>query len=593
MPLLRIGRRIDAVILVRDHVVCIEFKIGSRAFLSADVEQAVDYALCLRDFHSASRNRSITPVLCADQAAMEADDLSAPMRFIDQVASCRYVNGGAIKRALLQVSSVASGEQIDWRAFDRSRYNPTPNIVAAARAVYAGHSVEEIGRTDASAEQLQAVAEKLEDIVEAAKENKRHAICFVTGDPGTGKTLLGLDLVLSGDAGRMFGEPAVLLSGNRPLVHVLVEAIAEDAKARAGVKKTDIRREAKQALQTLLDFLREYSDSTAAPPEHVVVFDEAQRAWDSATGLKLMGRKKSEPQLFLEILGRQPWACIVCLVGSGQEINRGEGGLALWGEAISELGEKWTAYGSPSASAKSGIRTAALQQAGLTSTASDERLHLHGNLRAYRIASYGKWVEAVLAGDLDLAAGIARQMGSAPAVITRELNVLKNWLRDRRRGGHRVGLLASSGAVRLLAEGVPPSPRSNELDAVAHWFLKPSGDFRSSNALEKPLSEFVCQGLEIDYAGLLWGNDLIWQPNTNHVSGKWIPRQMRAPAWTIRRSPKQAQYRLNAYRVLLTRSRAGMGIFVPQGSETDPTLDPLQFDSTFAALCRAGCKPLN
>ena len=590
MPLLRLGRRIDSIILVRNHVVCIEFKIGSTKYHKSDIDQTVDYALCLRDFHEGSRDRCITPVLCADEAE-EVREI-ADLRYIEHVASCVLANGNQVASVLLRVSQNANNKQIDWREFDASRYNPTPSIVAAARAIYAGHAVQEIGRADASAKRLSNTAQKLEEIVSAAKRRKQHAICFVTGDPGSGKTLLGLDLVLAKEAGRVFGEPAALLSGNRPLVHVLQEAIVQDARDRFGAKVSDVRREAQQALQTLLGYLKEYSQRQAIPAEHVVVFDEAQRAWDSNTGMKLMGRQKSEPQLFLEILGRLPWACLICLVGAGQEINRGEGGLAIWGEALAELRGKWLIHASTRAlkEKSGGLGLSTLIEAKESAALANDRLHLSSNIRAYRNPNHGNWVEALLSGKLQFAGKIASSMEHPPAYVTRDFRALKDWLLKRRRGGHRVGLLASSGAVRLLADGVPPSPRSNQLSAVAHWFLKPDDDFRSSNALEIPLSEFVCQGLEIDYVGLLWGNDLVWSGNGMHEY--WIPREMRAPKWRIRKTPHGAQNRVNAYRVLLTRARAGLGIFVPRGNTSDRTREPLDFELIFKVLCQAGCKPI-
>ena len=380
------------------------------------------------------------------------------------------------------------------------------------------------------------------------------------------------------------GEPAALLSGNRPLVHVLQEAIAEDAKTRTGIAKREARRQAQQALQTLLGYLKDYQDPKSGPPEHVIVFDEAQRAWDAETGLKLLGREASEPQLFLEIMGRLPWACLVCLVGPGQEINRGEGGLPLWARAIANA-KGWSGFAS---------KAALHDRAGLLGLGHgtdigeldlhlDPTLHLETNLRAYRSSLQGRWVEALLIGRVDDAAAIAASMQHPPAYVTRDLAALRAWLKKRRRGGHRVGLLASSNATRLIAEGIPPSPMSNQLQQVVHWFLRPTGDYRSSNALEVPLSEFVCQGLEIDYAGICWGNDLIWR---NH---EWLPRKMRAPRWSRIKNSENRQYRINTYRVLLTRARAGMAILVPPGNGEDATRAPADFDQVATVLRHVGC----
>lgn len=588
LPLLRLGRRIDAVLLIGDRICPIEFKIGATKFQTNDIEQAVDYALCLRDFHGASRDKEIVPILCASDAPLKGRlGEEADCVFVDQVAACILTNAGSLRADIEKIAAAASGPQIDWRAFDASAYNPTPDIVTAARGVYAGHSVRDIGRSDANADALELTAATLRTIAEQARLEKAHVICFVTGEPGSGKTLLGLELVFASEAGRVAGEPAALLSGNRPLVRVLQEAIAIDANGRLQISMAEARRTSQQALQTLLGYLKDHSDANSPPPEHVIVFDEAQRAWDADTGEKLLGRRASEPELFLEILGRLDWACLVCLVGPGQEINRGEGGLGLWAEALNASKGKWKTFLSAEMLSRAG--DASLQTlnfgpgAGIVKTPA---LHLETNLRAYRNEAFGKWVDRLLVGDLDAAATIAQSMPQPPAFLTRSLACAKEWLAARRRGSHRVGLLASSGAVRLIGEGLPFSPRSNELDSVVHWFLRPAGDYRSSNALEIPLSEFVCQGLEIDYAGLCWGNDLIWR------DGSWVARRMRAPNWQIIRGGEAYQYRVNAYRVLLTRARAWLVIYIPEGDNEDVTRQGEDFEEIAEALLRAGCREL-
>ena len=586
LPLFRLERRIDAIILGNGSIICLEFKIGSRSFGSADIAQAVDYALCLRDFHSASDHRPIFPVLCADSAP--DGPCRRNLQLTDHVAGCTLVNGKGLSEALQEIITEGDGRSLDWESFDAAPYNPTPNIVSTARALYAGHSVADIGRADASSEAIEQTANKLREIAKAAKQQGRKVICFVTGEPGSGKTLLGLDLVFSKKVDAQPDEPAALLSGNRPLVFVLQAAIAEDARDRLGISATEAKRQAQQALQTLLGYLKDHTDENADPPEHVIVFDEAQRAWDAETGLKLLGRRKSEPELFLEIMGRLEWACLVCLVGPGQEINRGEGGLALWGEALRDNPD-WEAH----------VSDAMLRGSGgliglLDGDVGDElrpivhsELHLQTNLRAHRNPMQGRWVGALLSSDIEEAAKVANGLDGPPAYLTRDLREARRWLKARGRGHHRIGLLASSGAVRLLGEGVPPSPMSNELDRVVHWFLREGGDFRSSNALEVPLSEFVCQGLEIDYACLCWGNDLIWSTD------QWQPRKMRAPKWSNLNSSAASQHRINAYRVLLTRARVGNVIFVPRGDREDPTRSSAEFDEIEAKLIYAGCELLS
>lgn len=581
-PLPRLGRRIDTVLLIEGRIVSLEFKIGGKLFGANDVDQAVDYALCLRDFHSASRKREIVPLLCAEHAPNNA--CKHELRFLEDVSSCVLSNAATLSDALASIALCATGEQVLWSRFDSASYNPTPDIVTAARSLYAGHSVREIGRTDASGQAVAHTSNRLAELVELARRERKKIVCFVTGEPGSGKTLLGLNLVLSGTSGRVVGQPAALLSGNRPLVYVLQEAIAEDAKTRGDISKGEARRQAQQALQTLLGYLKDHQDPKSNPPEHVIVFDEAQRAWDAETGLKLLDREASEPQLFLEIMGRLPWACLVCLVGPGQEINRGEGGLPLWARAIAN-NKGWSGYASEAAlHDRAGLLGLGhVTDIGELDLHLDPSLHLETNLRAYRSSLHGRWVEALLIGQIKDAAAIAASMQHPPAYVTRNLASLRAWLKKRRRGGHRVGLLASSNATRLIAEGIPPSPMSNQLQQVVHWFLRPTNDYRSSNSLEVPLSEFVCQGLEIDYAGICWGNDLIWRDQ------QWLPRKMRAPSWTRVKNPENRQYRINTYRVLLTRARAGMAILVPPGDGEDATRVPADFDQVVCVLRQAGC----
>lgn len=357
-----------------------------------------------------------------------------------------------------------------------------------------------------------------------------------------------------------------------------------DAAARTGKSKTEAKYEAVLAIQNLLGYLKEHTDG-AVPPENLIIFDEAQRAWDE-------GRPKSEPELFLDILQRLDWACLVCLVGPGQEINRGEGGLALWGEALSKAaasGHRWRVVAAPQAF-EDGPDVSGRGLAGGARPAWDSerepRLHLSNSMRAYRNSIQEKWVAALLRGEIADANAMASRLEHPPAYLARDISAAREWLRQRRRGGRSVGLLASSGAVRLVADGIPPSPRSNELDAIGHWFLKPHDDFRSAGALETPMSEFGCQGLELDYVGLCWGGDLIWRED------EWTPRQMRAPRWQVLRDEEKRRFRLNAYRVLLTRARAGTVIYVPLGHHEDPTRREEELQGIYDTLVEAGCHQL-
>lgn len=584
VPLLRLGKRLDAVVLAPGIVVAVEFKMGAVAYDGSHRVQTEMYGASLRDFHQVSQTQLIVPVLCAENAPAKPLALTET----DGVADILYCNGSTLIEVLRLVQSTAdpAAEATSTTDFVRSSYRPTPTIVEAAQALYAGHKIADIGRGDAADEALQATGEALSRIVEQAALSRSKVICFVTGAPGAGKTLLGLDLALRS---RGSENPAALLSGNRPLVHVLTEALAEDSARRTGGKKGDAKYQASAAIQNLLAYLKAHTEGSD-PPENVIVFDEAQRAWDADVGMELMGRPSSEPDLFLEILDRLEWACLVCLVGPGQEINRGEGGLPLWGEALAAAaadGRSWRVIAAPQA-LNGGPDVAG---AGLLSGGSDfgqpvqseSLMHLANGIRAYRNPLQGRWVAALLEGRIDDARQVADQMDHPPAWITRDLDTARTWLRAHRRGGRSVGLLASSAAVRLLGEGIPPTLRSNELGPIGHWFLKPHTDFRSSGALEVPMSEYGCQGLELDYVGLCWGGDLIWSGDT------WVPRTMSSPKWQIIRNAEKMRFRLNSYRVLLTRGRAGVVIYIPEGSDDDATRSRSEANSIARALEQAGC----
>lgn len=585
VPLYRLGKRLDAVVLAPGLVIVIEFKIGARTYNAADKLQTERYAQSLRDFHEVSQARYVVPILCAE----EAPSRQIRLDMVDGVAELLLTNANTLVDAVLLAAALsdASADPLDALGFDLSPYRPTPTIVEAAQALYAGHQIADIGRGDAADLELQAAGERLRNIAADAETTRSRIICFVTGAPGAGKTLLGLDLALKSRSGT---RPAALLSGNRPLVHVLTEALATDSATRTGGTKAAARYEADAAIQNLLGYLKEHTDG-AVPPEHVIVFDEAQRAWDEKVGQELMGRPKSEPELFLDILERLEWSCLVCLVGPGQEINRGEGGLSLWGEALeraAKRGRPWKVIAAPEAlDGGPDVAGAGLLARGDISPDQVQRepaLHLANAIRSYRNPFHGRWVAALLDGDLDQARSIANQMAEPPAYLTRDVGDAKDWLKQRRRGGRSVGLLTSSGAVRLIGEGIPPAPRSNELGPIGHWFLKPWTDFRSSGALETPMSEFGCQGLELDYVGLCWGGDLVWSGN------RWKPRMMRAPKWQVIHEASKHQFRLNGYRVLLTRGRAGAIIYVPQGDADDPTRLPQEMEPIARALIDAGCK---
>jgi hypothetical protein len=487
----------------------------------------------------------------------------------------------------------------DW---DTAPYRPVPNIIQAATSIFAGHDVRELGRWDAS--NLAVSARRILEIVADAKRTSRKVLVFLTGVPGSGKTLAGLEVVHDAiSTGVEDRGDIVYLSGNTPLVVVLREALARDTvvRDRASGKKANLseaRRLVRTRIQHINDFLKEYLSGTkvAVPHEHVIVFDEAQRAWDAKQGAQKFERSKSEPSLLLEIMGQHhDWCACVCLVGGGQEINTGEEGIRGWGDAVRGLepGERqrWTVYG-PDDVFEGGSSTGGLALGELPPeicAPAKQELRLSVPLRSYRSPALSDWVSAVIAGDLAEAQRHAPLLGEYPIVLTRSLPEAKAWLRMRGRGQRRYGLLASSGARRLRADGLGLLLGANDGEAIAQWYLNPPNDIRSSLVLEVPANEYACQGLEIDHGCVCWGGDFIFDRDEN----RWQARRLSGNDWHQARTVEEQRYIQNTYRVLLTRAREGLVIWLSTGDALDRTRAPQELDATAQFLVAAGARMLD
>lgn len=597
-PLYRLRKRIDAVILTSSKIIVLEAKVGETRFRLDDERQVVDYALDLRDFHAGSRGRQLIPVLWCTNAPVGHVQ---PLAQVDTVASVQRAGALDLHTVLSRfVSSNAEARLVlhDW---DAAPYQPVPTIIQAATSIFAGHDVRAIARKDA--DNLAVAARRIVDLIAEAKRCSRKAVVFLTGVPGSGKTLAGLEVVHdAATTGTEDRGDIVYLSGNTPLVVVLREALARDTVCRKRAAETQAtfakeRKLVRTRIQHINDFLREYLTSTenALPHEHAIVFDEAQRAWDADQGAKKFERQKSEPSLLLEIMGRhRDWCVCVCLVGGGQEINTGEEGIKGWGDALRALpaGElsKWTVYGPPDVF-QGGASTGGLALGELGSgiaSVLEPDLRLSVPLRSYRSPAMSDWVTAVLDGDLSVAKRQAQLLAEYPIVVTRSLERAKAWLRERGRGERRYGLLASSGARRLRADGLGEILEANDGPAIAQWYLNARDDIRSSFVLEVPANEYACQGLEIDFSCVCWGGDLVFKSATKN----WFCRRLSGNAWNAVRSAADRRYIQNTYRVLLTRAREGVVIWVPKGDPTDGTRKPEELDATADFLVEAGAQML-
>ncbi|MCE5241125.1 DUF2075 domain-containing protein [bacterium] len=585
-------KRPDVVVLAHDLVFVLEFKTGAATHSLADQRQVEAYCLDLRDFHAESHSRTIIPVLVACQAGSGAELPPPRPEPVQGVVSAASADLGPLLLAAFAVYHQPAAPPVDPERWNTSAYRPVPTILQAAEALYAGHSVREISRAHAA--NLTRTADYLLQTIQACAEKHQKRICFVTGIPGAGKTLSGLNLVHAPELSTRGAGTATFLSGNGPLVQIMREALARDERERTGTGLGETRRRVSTFIQNVHHFMRQYTqDSPTEVPYHrVVVFDEAQRAWNAEQAARKFGRADSEPMEMLSVMDRhRDWAIIVALVGGGQEINTGEAGLAEWGRALAASFPHWHVAVSPEAlHGGESIAGTALFPDGVPgglAVDTEPALHLDVSLRSWRAEALTSWVNALLVGDSTRARGLMGQMADFPVAVTRSLAEARGWLRSVTRGDRRCGLIASSRAVRLRAYGLELSSGFTRGYPFCDWWLAPADDVRSSYQLEVPASEFECQGLELDWTGLCWGNDLVWRGGQS-----WDYRRFSGSRWQSVRDPMARDYLRNTYRVLLTRAREGLIIWVPRGNPDDATIPPHDFDSTVDYLTACGAQLL-
>ncbi len=589
----RMGLRADAVLLLAGCVVVLEFKFGERFAKRADQAQVWEYALDTKNFHEPSHALPIVPVLVLTAAAVREPP---PRRYApDRVCEPVVLSPAQVPALLadLEAEFPSNLNHDDWIG---GRYRPTPTIIEAARHLYAGNRVENITRAEAGARNLADTTGRLEALIRRARDRDEKLICFVTGVPGAGKTLVGLNVATTHRDND--DTHAVFLSGNGPLVALLREALTRDDVARrkrAGQRAT--RSEAGKPVKAFIQNVHHFRDEALRdaerpPVDRVVIFDEAQRAWNRAKTSQFMRQRKgiagfdrSEPEFLLEYLDRHHgWAVVICLVGGGQEIHTGEAGIGAWIEACAARFPHWhlcisdrltdAEYG-----AGTPLRIARERQ----HTGFFDDLHLTVSLRSFRAEKVSAFVKALLDGERDEAARKFREFRDRyPIVITRDLDAAKRWVRTRARGTERYGLLASSKAMRLKPHAIevrlPADP--------VHYFLHDPEDVRSSWYLEDCATEFQVQGLELDWACVTWDADL------RRTGDGWSHHDFRGSRWQNVHNADNRRFLENAYRVLLTRARQGMAIFVPPGNADDHTRPPGYYAGTYGYLRNLGLPEL-
>ena len=584
----RMGKRVDVVVLHKNIVFLLEFKVGDSEYRQSTYDQVFDYALDLRNFQKESHNKLLIPIMVSTKAPRYQNTIHEYDRILEPIR-CNADNIGA---AIQYFTQRYQEPTFDYVAWENSEYLPTPTIVEAAQALYRGHNVHDITRSDAGAENLTVTTDEINRIIEHSKANGRKSICFVTGVPGAGKTLVGLNIAIQRSDAQQ-GEHAVFLSGNFPLVTVLQEALARDKveqeKQRGNrASKADALRSTSAFIQIIHKYRDSFVGNNNIPPERVAIFDEAQRAWTQDMIEKFMSTKKgvspfpySEPEFLISTMDRhQGWAVVICLVGGGQEINTGEAGLPEWFDSLRRAFPDWDVYITPQLNDDEYRRGRSWHSMleGLH-TFEREQLHLATSVRSFRTPDLAAFVKALLDADTNDAKTLyLRIKDKYPLAITRDLNQAKAWVRNHCHGTTRYGLLASSGALRLKPEGIFVK---NDI-SVANWFLNGKDDVRSSYMLEDVVTEFDIQGLELDYSVVAWDADY------RYIDGEWTYNNFVGNRWTVVGSDERRLYLKNAYRVLLTRARQGMAIFVPAGSDEDQTRKPEWYNGIYNYLKELG-----
>ena len=584
----RMGKRADAVVLYRNVVAVLEFKIGSKTYESADVDQVLDYALDLKNFHSGSHSLPILPILIATEAPARVIEMH-PGR--QDVYEPLLVNAETLSGAFAALAAISSDGDVDANSWATAPYRPTPTIVEAAQSLYNEHTVADISRSDAGAVNLSITSDRISQIIEKAKSEHKKILCLITGVPGSGKTLAGLNIAIQHTETHK-EDNAVYLSGNGPLVAVLREALARDRVARkrsegVALRKSDALRDAGTFVQNIHNFRDECLMSNGAPPEKVVIFDEAQRAWNKAQTSSFMRRKRdkqnfdqSEPEFLLSAMDRNPdWCVVICLVGGGQEINTGEAGVIEWVESIQTGFPEWTVYCSDKIDAPEyNWNSDLLSTLAEINYQREPDLHLAVALRSYRAEKLSSYIASVIEGNENEARSFHQEIPDYPICITRNLDAARKWLRKQARGSERFGLVASSNGLRLKPYGV----HVKSVIDPAMWFLNGKSDVRSSYSLEDAATEFDVQGLELDWACVCWDANFRW------LEDCWSVHEFSGTKWQNVHSIDQRRYVANAYRVLMTRARQGLVIFVPNGDERDKTRSPAFYDGTYEFLLRSG-----
>jgi DUF2075 family protein len=587
----RMGKRVDCLLIIENVVFVIEFKVGEKEYNNQNVEQVWDYALDLKNFHKPSHDLLLVPILVATKAKARAIEIITSSHD-DNLVNPIKTNAAHLGKAINDILSFfQDGTAVSIHDYVGGSYSPTPTIIEAAIRLYNNHNVEEITRNDADATNLNETTNYLSETIDYARNNDKKVICFVTGVPGAGKTLVGLK-VATEHLDKEKGTTSVFLSGNKPLVDILQEALTRDKVLQEKlvgnkITKKVARESVKAFIQIIHHYRDEYLRDSKAPYDHVAIFDEAQRAWTKEQTVKFMQQKKgipnfqfSEPEFLISCLDRHDdWAVVICLVGGGQEINTGEAGISEWLAAVKNQYSKWETRISPNLfDSEYAAQTSIKDLRQNSNVTFNESLHLAVSMRSYRAEYLSKLIKEILDLDANARNTFHELKDRYPLVLTRNIETAKKWLKEKARGSERYGIVVSSQAYRLKPLAIDVKTQISHVN----WFLDGKDDIRSSYFLEDVATEFQVQGLELDWACVTWDGDL------RYGEDAWKTFSFVGNKWQNIHKDIRKKYLINAYRVLLTRARQGMVIVVPEGNDEDHTRRSEFYDSTYFYLKSIG-----
>lgn len=593
----RMGKRIDCLLIIQNIVFVLEFKVGEHDYLNNNIEQVWDYALDLKNFHQPSHASILIPILIATNASNSFIDFKTTSHN-DYLYKPVKSNARDLKLTINKaLETFGDSEKIIDYSYARGSYQPIPTIIEAAISLYKNHTVEDITKSDSDAKKLYQTTKYISDQIKTAKSSRRKVICFVTGVPGAGKTLVGLK-VATDHLDKELGDSSVYLSGNGPLVAVLQEALARDKVEQEKsignrITKNEALKGVKSFIQIIHHYRDEYLRDQSAPYDHVAIFDEAQRAWTKEQTVNFMVRKKgildfdsSEPEFLISCLDRhKDWAVIVCLVGGGQEINTGEAGISEWIKALKTKYKDWETHISPNLfDTEYDAIESILELKNECKVIFNPDLHLGVSMRSIRAEKLSLFVKQLL----DLNRDESKQTflsfkNHYPIALTRSIDDAKKWLKEKARGSERFGIVVSSQAYRLKPLAIDVKSPINPV----HWFLNGKEDIRSSYFMEDVATEFQVQGLELDWACVTWDGDL------RYSNLGWKPFSFKGNKWQKINKEERKKYLINAYRVLLTRARKGMVLVIPEGNSEDHTRQPEFYNDTFEYFKSLGLEVLN